>query len=131
LKLDLSKNGLNALYLPWQQTLLRHLTTPPYPEQNSRDLAEYLESQGQGRSQANIVIYLNGLYDEGLVERAEARGPGGKTYLYRAKGNLLELLTLIHGKYLYWYNGFFKEVCPGEPYEKGIVNHGLKGSVIE
>jgi len=86
MKLDLDKEGLEALFSPWQVEVMR-LLWGAGEEVDSRTAHEYLRKSGAHISRASIIMFLNMMAEEGLIEYRDIsrRREDGSAYTGRAR----------------------------------------------
>ncbi len=82
MKLDLDKEGLEALFSPWQMEVMRFLWGAG-EEIDSRTAYEYLRKSGAPMSRASIIMFLNTMAEEGFIEYRDISSKGGWKRLYR------------------------------------------------
>ena len=82
MKIDLTKNGLDAAFLPWEVKAIQLLTERPPQEYTSGTLHKDLLESGVKISQASVTYLLEGLANYGILNKRVAAGKGGKYGFY-------------------------------------------------
>lgn len=101
MKIDLTKTGLEAIFKPYQVTLV-NLLFKEREHVTSRRAHEYLdkpeyyrEETGRPVSRASTINFLNALVDQGYLEYTEETGKGGIKRRYHAMMSLDDLWAKI------------------------------------
>jgi len=87
---DTGKKGLETVFLDYQVEVWRHVWRKPSHQVFSLDAWEAVNRALAPRtvSRASVINFLNGMADEGLLERGEASGKGGMKGTYTAIPNV-------------------------------------------
>jgi len=87
LKVDLTKDGLNAVFTPWQIKVLEILSEKAATggEDTSFTLTQELNKRlsDGGMSRASVIGFIDDLANWGLIEVVEGHKQGGKYGIYR------------------------------------------------
>jgi len=87
LKIDLSKDGLDAVFAPWQIKVLEILSEKAATggEDTSFTLTQELNKRlsDGGMSRASVIGFIDDLANWGLIEVVEGHKQGGKYGIYR------------------------------------------------
>jgi len=87
MKVDLTKNGLDAVFTPWQIKVLEVLSegAKTGADYTSATLTEELNKKlsGGGISRASVIGFIDDLANWGLIEVVEGHKQGGKYGIYR------------------------------------------------
>ena len=87
LKIDLTKDGLDAVFAPWQIKVLEILSegAKTGADYTSATLTEELNKKlsGGGISRASVIGFIDDLANWGLIEVVEGHKQGGKYGIYR------------------------------------------------
>ena len=101
MKIDLTKTGLEAIFKPYQATLVK-LLFKDREQVTSRLAHEYLdkpeyyrEETGRPASRASVINFLNALVDQGYLAYREETGKGGIKRRYIAEMSLDDLWERI------------------------------------
>jgi len=89
-KLDITKDGLNALFKPYQGMILEHiwaLNNRGKFTVGSREAHSYLAATPEKKSRAAVIFFLNDMVDEGVLDFDDRTGKGGHHRLYYPKMN--------------------------------------------
>ena len=85
--MDLSKDGLEMFFKPYQVRALRALWSSE-GEMSSRDVWEAVGSEDISR--ASIIFYLDAMTEAGILDKSEITGKGGHRGMYTPKHNEVE-----------------------------------------
>jgi len=88
LKVDLSKDGLDAAFAPWEVEALRIITEPPHFKYTSGTLHKKLLEGGVHISQASVIYFLEDLANWGVVSKERGFGKGGERGVYTSNMSL-------------------------------------------
>ena len=98
LSLDLSKEGLDMFFKPYQIASLELLWSSDKPY-SSREVWNYANTQLEDSiSRASIINFLNASVDNGLLEFVETTGKGGYRRLYSAKMSKADTAKYLSNK---------------------------------
>ncbi len=113
MKIDLTKTGLEAIFKPYQATLVK-LLFENREQVTSRIAHEYLDKPeyyrketGRPASRASVINFLNALVDQGYLEYTEETGKGGHRRIYRSEMSLTALWERIFSLATTIYNQGF------------------------
>jgi len=85
---DTSGEGLLTLFKPYQAALLEHVWELNRGERvgvSSGDAYRFLRGHPDSKSRASVIIFLNGMVEEGVLEYEERSGKGGYHRVYYPK----------------------------------------------
>ena len=86
MKVDLTKNGLDSVFTPWQIKVLEILSDAAKTgmDYTSATLTETLNAQlGDGVSRASVIGFIDDLANWGIIQVLEGHKRGGKYGIYR------------------------------------------------
>jgi predicted transcriptional regulator len=85
MKIDTSKEGLHALFKPYQVILMEFIWGQNNPKRTgitSGQAHKFLQSQPDKKSRASVINFLNDMVDEGVLDYEEESGKGGYHRVY-------------------------------------------------
>lgn len=101
MKLDTERDGLEAIFKPYQIKTLEILLRTPH-EMGSGEVYRKLLSEGVDISRASVIFFLNDLVDMGLAHFSLATGKGGYHRLYKLVTNeRSELGIILADRFIY------------------------------
>jgi len=95
LKVDLTKDGLDAVFTPWQIHTLKIIAAPPFTEHISGTLHKKLLEGGVQISQASVIYFLEDLANWGIVSKSVGYGKGGSRGVYKANMSLRGIIDFL------------------------------------
>ena len=95
MKVDLTKNGLDAVFTPWEIEALRIITEPPHFKYTSGTLHRKLLEGGVHISQASVIYFLEDLANWGVVSKERGFGKGGERGVYTSNMSLQGVLDFL------------------------------------
>ncbi len=81
LSMDLSANGFEMFFKPWQVVAIKYLISIRPKGANSREVYVHVSSKME-ISRASIINFLNALVDDSVLEYTETTGKGGHHRIY-------------------------------------------------
>ena len=93
MKIDLSKDGLESIFTPWEITALEILTEGR--EYSSGTLVATVNNSGRKISQASIINFLEELTAYGITSKYVTTGKGGERGVYSTGHNMQTLREYI------------------------------------
>ena len=90
LKLDTRKNGIDAVFKPWQSEAV-NLLFEAHEDHSSSEMHTRLRARGHDISRASVINFLYGLSELGIVKRREESTKGGYKGIYQTTDSRFDL----------------------------------------
>jgi len=99
LRLDTSKNGIEAVFKPWQNGAV-NILLEANEEHSSAEMLFRLKNRDFKISRASVIHFLDGLFIAGLATRREKSSKGGYKGIYKIAETREEFNTKIENIFL-------------------------------
>ena len=90
LRLNTSKDGIEAIFKPWQYEAV-NLLLQAHEDHSSNEMHTRLRERGHDISRASVINFLYGLSELGIIKRREQSSKGGYKGIYHTNNSRYEL----------------------------------------